>query len=98
MTWRPDLVLVDVLMAGMDGFELCNRIHAVPGLAHILSKLWRGKGTFEGTMNALILAHYYTLPEIQMVADIVGDSLALARAAEKNSAASSMVARGRPST
>jgi quinolinate synthase len=37
-------------------------------------------------MNALILAHYYTLPEIQQVADIVGDSLALARAAEKNSA------------
>ncbi len=37
-------------------------------------------------MNALILAHYYTLPEIQQVADIVGDSLALARAAEKNDA------------
>jgi len=34
-------------------------------------------------MNAVILAHYYTLPEIQQVADVVGDSLALARAAEK---------------
>jgi len=33
-------------------------------------------------MNAVVLAHYYTLPEIQQVADIVGDSLALARAAE----------------
>ncbi|MBN1928480.1 MAG: quinolinate synthase NadA [Chlorobiaceae bacterium] len=33
-------------------------------------------------MNAVILAHYYTLPEIQQAADIVGDSLALARAAE----------------
>lgn len=29
---------------------------AVPGLAHMLSKLWRGKGTFEGTVNALTLA------------------------------------------
>jgi hypothetical protein len=29
---------------------------AVPGLAHLLSKLWRGKGTFEGTVNALTLA------------------------------------------
>ncbi len=29
---------------------------AVPGLAHLLSKLWRGQGTFEGTMNALTLA------------------------------------------
>ncbi len=37
-------------------------------------------------MNALVVAHYYTLPEIQQVADIVGDSLALARAAEKNNA------------
>ena len=37
-------------------------------------------------MNALVLAHYYTLPEIQQAADIVGDSLALARAAEKNDA------------
>lgn len=37
-------------------------------------------------LNAIILAHYYTLPEIQQAADIVGDSLALARAAEKNTA------------
>ena len=37
-------------------------------------------------LNAVILAHYYTLPEIQQVADVVGDSLALARAAQKNTA------------
>lgn len=35
--------------------------------------------------NAIILAHYYTLPEVQEVADFVGDSLGLARkAAETN--------------
>ncbi|HWR00236.1 MAG TPA: quinolinate synthase NadA [Chlorobaculum sp.] len=42
--------------------------------------------TLKKEMNAIILAHYYTLPEIQQAADIVGDSLALARAAEKNDA------------
>lgn len=33
--------------------------------------------------NAVILAHYYTVGEIQNLADFVGDSLALARIAEK---------------
>lgn len=33
--------------------------------------------------NAVILAHYYTLPEIQEIADYIGDSLALAQIAEK---------------
>lgn len=37
-------------------------------------------------MRAIILAHYYTVPEVQDAADIVGDSLALARAAESTDA------------
>ncbi len=49
-------------------------------------ELFRRISVLKKEMNALILAHYYTLPEIQQVADIVGDSLALARAAEKNNA------------
>jgi len=28
----------------------------IPGLAHVLSKLWRGQGTFEGSVNALCFA------------------------------------------
>ncbi len=35
--------------------------------------------------HALVLAHYYTRPEVQDVADIVGDSLELARKAAKAS-------------
>lgn len=31
--------------------------------------------------NAIILAHYYTLPEVQDIADFIGDSLALAQKA-----------------
>ena len=46
-------------------------------------ELFRRIRVLKKEMNALILAHYYTVPEIQQIADVVGDSLALARAAEK---------------
>ncbi|MFN8206797.1 MAG: quinolinate synthase NadA [Bacteroidales bacterium] len=36
--------------------------------------------------NAIILAHYYQLPEIQDIADFVGDSLALSQKASDNTA------------
>jgi quinolinate synthase len=36
--------------------------------------------------NAVILAHYYTTPEVQDIADCLGDSLALAQFAQKTNA------------
>ena len=34
-SWSPDIILLDVMMAGMDGYETCRRLKADPALLHI---------------------------------------------------------------
>ncbi len=35
-TWTPDLILLDIMLPGLDGFEVCQIIRENPKLRHIL--------------------------------------------------------------
>ena len=59
---KPDIILLDVMMPGIDGFETCNRLKSDPDTAHIpvlfmtalseLDNLLRGFG--EGAVDYLV--------------------------------------------
>ncbi|MTI82162.1 MAG: quinolinate synthase NadA [Firmicutes bacterium] len=51
-----------------------------------VKKLWEEIKELKQERNAVILAHYYQKPEVQEVADLVGDSLELARRAAETDA------------
>jgi len=51
-----------------------------------MTDLFAEIGRLKQEMNAVILAHYYQEPDIQDIADVIGDSLALAQAAAKTTA------------
>src|SRR5579885_3187737 len=73
--------LADVQPPGTDRFEV--RKPMPPAQFDALS---RDILALKRKLNAVILAHNYQVPEIQDVADFVGDSLGLSQQAAKTSA------------
>ncbi|HUD95166.1 diguanylate cyclase [Sphingobium sp.] len=61
---QPDLVLLDVLMPGIDGFEVCRRLKSDPLLADIPVIFTTGLGDTEDEMRGLSLGaiDYVTKP------------------------------------
>jgi excisionase family DNA binding protein len=35
ITFEPDLIVLDIMLPGMDGFEVCSRVKTDPGTAHV---------------------------------------------------------------
>ena len=50
---HPDLVILDVLMPGIGGFETCRRIRSTPGLAEIPIMFMTALGDRDATTPAL---------------------------------------------
>ena len=42
--FRPDLILLDVMLPGMDGFEVCQRVRQTPAWSHIRIVMLTAKG------------------------------------------------------
>jgi CheY-like chemotaxis protein len=55
MNWRPDCVVLDIMMPGMDGLELCRRLRETPQLATTKIIVISGKTYQSDRHNAIAL-------------------------------------------
>lgn len=70
----PDLILLDIMLPGMDGFDVCERIKGDPKTAHIPIILLTARKTPEDVARGKAVGadHYITKPfKSAMVMDMI---------------------------
>lgn len=60
----PDLIMLDVMLPELDGFEVCKRIKSNPATRHIPVVFLSGKNTPENIYHGKQIGgdHYFTKP------------------------------------
>ena len=74
----PDLILLDIMMPGMDGYEICEQVKANPETAHTYIIMVSAKTQVEDRRRAALAGadEYVTKPfDIAHVMDRVGAAL-----------------------
>jgi len=75
---RPDLVILDVMLPGLDGFEVCRRLRERPGLAGLKILLLTARGRdvdrvrgLEEGADAYVSKPFSTRELMRMVAELL---------------------------
>ena len=50
---KPDLIILDIMMPGMDGYEVCRRLQSDPNTARIVVLMLTGKGRVDAARRGL---------------------------------------------
>jgi DNA-binding response OmpR family regulator len=50
---KPDLIILDIMMPGMDGYEVCQRLQSDPATARIAVLMLTGKGRVDAARPGL---------------------------------------------
>jgi CheY-like chemotaxis protein len=74
---RPDLILLDVVMPGMDGWDTCDALRALPGFSHLPiifltnvdlpSSLYQSHGAFETDWDEYITKPFKPKKRVSVV-------------------------------
>jgi len=87
---RPDLIVMDVFMPGIDGLEACRRIKASPEMADVQVVLTSSEMSAELEQAAKEAGARLTVPKpldlAALVEDLIDDLMAVAEFAEERSA------------